>query len=1254
MSDKILIKEDENLERNKNRSFISSNITNKNILVIGDSIEEISIANKILTPETLNHFYENLLKKEVYIGTSNTYVNKYSSELIPYFVRYVNNDKLSLVNQFSYIHNMLSGDYYGMASSDDSIEKRTKFRNILGPIVTGIYKVLQNNKNYKEFELLLNDRSQLFIDTKYVELKTFFPILLELNEHLKKEQETYTNKTGYFKDELKYIFELKNYVEAVIKKYIPHFEPFIKLINSDKNIENYNQIFFDKKTIELTSSIKGNALTLFLDQIMKYDKNKSFKEKFERSSALNDFSINVLNHNKPNIKEEIELYLQSNPNIKTVVFMDGDISKYKYLLEDKNLRYKGINFIFNKEVINYTYLSPENIVLHSLKNKNSLSSNIKETTFYTDKHEISNSDTLNIENLFLFNVIKNTFYGKEIQEVELKEIIELLSIPYINPLEIISKEVESRENERVFYSKFEEKNLKFYEELEYLKKFGDNNFISKLNRFREYKFNELKINLNVIGLEIGNKNDVIGLAAVSDNIKYMQLVFKTLDGNFSKINDFDISWYINDNENNEITPSKRLLLDVIIKKYRKDVKFLLSEKGKNIRSANDYFQIKKDFYDSEKDIKSFIGSRIEKTINMINKFVNLEENIYKNLLNDYSDEEWDMLFELRNYCYDSIYKEILNNFNIVDNDILYFQQGFMDKVLTENFLKKHIQKTLKNFEGKNKLLKNFSHENIKGVDNYFNNMPSFLQKMLDYAKKDNTFKFEEDYGKFYNFDEILIDGTELTKFRNYFENISKWFELNYQIDRVLPINKIFNDLESILKGNNVYGVKDSSLPKLIENVKIISNDPNFKKMKDSYILNLEEKISLLEEYDIKFINQQDFLKTNEKYSNEINFDDEILKIILENLNTIFNDDISYNIQKRSSIINHTLLNYFDNKKENSEQFLYQIKGEISSKLDNKYLLFRKNERKFIKEFLDEVVKTKDLSHEYVRKFRGAAIYLLETLNVNIDDLVLENIFNKKDRTKINNDFYLYQIIRIYINNLKILDDDILINLLKDFSLLEEKLNSNLFFEKTNLLLNNIEHLIKETSELKNKNVKDKDEFNERNSIVKQSFNLFDKTTAKLESAFDDFSKVNYEKIKKDVDELFINKGIDTKETLVECSEMFFENKFLSEVDLENRKEFISYFIVIPGNLNFIFEQTMKKLSEKFKVSFLIFIEEDKKVKLKKIYNVFTDNLTENKKYKFEISNKTYTEYTDFEYDKNLLELIFPVNMNAVKVSEMNF
>lgn len=39
--------------------------------------------------------------------------------------------------------------------------------------------------------------------------------------------------------------------------------------------------------------------------------------------------------------------------------------------------------------------------------------------------------------------------------------------------------------------------------------------------------------------------------------------------------------------------------------------------------------------------------------------------------------------------------KILNNFNIVDNDILYFQQGFMDKVLTENFFKKTYSK---NFE----------------------------------------------------------------------------------------------------------------------------------------------------------------------------------------------------------------------------------------------------------------------------------------------------------------------------------------------------------------------------------------------------------------------------------------------------------------------------------------------------------------------------------------------------------------------------
>lgn len=72
---------------------------------------------------------------------------------------------------------------------------------------------------------------------------------------------------------------------------------------------------------------------------------------------------------------------------------------------------------------------------------------------------------------------------------------------------------------------------------------------------------------------------------------------------------------------------------------------------------------------------------------------------------------------------------------------------------------KTYSKNIKNFEGKNKLLKIFSHENIKGVDNYFNNMPSFFTKMLDYAKKDNTFKFEEDRTQFYDFNETDTEGT---------------------------------------------------------------------------------------------------------------------------------------------------------------------------------------------------------------------------------------------------------------------------------------------------------------------------------------------------------------------------------------------------------------------------------------------------------------------------------------------------------------
>lgn len=79
------------------------------------------------------------------------------------------------------------------------------------------------------------------------------------------------------------------------------------------------------------------------------------------------------------------------------------------------------------------------------------------------------------------------------------------------------------------------------------------------------------------------------------------------------------------------------------------------------------------------------------------------------------------------------------------------------------------------------------------------------------------------------------------------------------------------------------------------------------------------------------------------------------------------------------------------------------------------------------------------------------------------------------------------------------------------------------------------------------------------------------------------------------------------------------------------------------------------MSEEYNISFLIFEQsEDKKVKLKKIYNVFTDNFTEDRKYKFDICNKTYTKYNDFEYDKDLLEFNFPVNMKPVVIKEMNF
>lgn len=270
------------------------------------------------------------------------------------------------------------------------------------------------------------------------------------------------------------------------------------------------------------------------------------------------------------------------------------------------------------------------------------------------------------------------------------------------------------------------------------------------------------------------------------------------------------------------------------------------------------------------------------------------------------------------------------------------------------------------------------------------------------------------------------------------------------------------------------------------------------------------------------------------------------------------EDGIFDINKASKFLNEIpqiFLSRF-NAKEPLEVTYYSLNGKISSNLDNKYLLFRKNEQKFIRDFLVEVVKTKDLLPEDIRKFRGAAEYLLETLNVNIGDLVLENIFNKKDRTKTDKDFYLYQIIRIYINNARFLNNDSLMNSLHKASLIDEKIDNHLFFKKTNGLLKNIKNLVKEISLLKDMNVKDKDEFNERSSIVKQSINLFNKTISEIEFTYNDFGEANYKKIKKDINKLLTENGFESQETLLECFENVFRKQFLSEVDLENRKEFI--------------------------------------------------------------------------------------------------
>lgn len=1318
------------IEKNKNRSIISNSIINKNILVVGENISEIAIGKKILTPETISYFYEQLLEEEVFIGTNSTYSNTFKliqniflSHLIDYSVPKPFNNCLNIISC------LISGSHFGNINSKSDIEKNDYYNIHFSSIFRNIEQKyhLKDSKYYIDLKEIMNSQGGMYLDDKYfkgdyVPLKNLLPGLLLLSNSIKKEVEEKkkkpleNNRLNNLKGD--FLDRLSRIVEGTLKSYSKYINNnFLLLLNINKEDEN-NDIFFNLNTLSKTRKSKDSHLDIYIDfltnEILPISRNKDIS--LLKNSALNDFSINILNSNDSSVKKNIIDCLETNENIKSVVILDSNIDNYKDIIN--NVKYQNINFIFNGETINYTYLSPENVIFHSFNNKLEINEGKKISTFYTKEQQINNNDTMNIENLFLFNMVKNIFYTNEIKLLNENSTYGIEAVDLDRWLQIEFPGGEEKIN----------KSIKFCKELDFLQKFSNKEYVESLNLFQIDYFNKLKINLNIIGLNVENKNDVLSLANVSDNYKYMQLMFKTIDGDFSRMNEYDVSWFLNESEEG----IKKQFLDFVIKKYRSNFRFLTTEKGKEIRTANDYLKIESSYEESILKLKEYLIKEVTHFIGFLDnsdKLLNIDG--YRDIYyeeNLFAKESKEKISYIVDKMFKNIFEVLLTRFNIKNNDVLYFEDFTSDSFILEDIFSKELFKILKEEENNPEFKDIFNlFNNFNNIDDFFLNNKNNLYKVkivIDRIYKNMDFNMDDFV---YNFSKDKREKTVLLlPLKNYIEKLSKWFEINYHLDRHTPIKSIIMDFEKILNGDNIWKLKDRMFQHTQENIKLITDNNNFKKMKESYGFYLFDKKN--EVFKLKDINSskedvinnpKELIETTNReevfkeitgvenyYSDNLYLSEdkkkllnaiegEYLQSLKESLSTgivknfieelklqedredievkwnqkeshnlhyyyhhLYKDikqkmeDEIFDINKSSVFLNKIPLIFLNkfNKNESMELTYYSLKGELSSKLNDKYLKFNKNDQKNIREFLIEVSKSPYVNEEFKVNFQNSCQYLLESLSYNIGDLVLKNIFNRYERNITDKNFHFYQIIKIYINNLKVVTNDNLINSIYNSSLIEEKMNNELFFRKSNNFLINMEYAIKELEDLKDSK---KPEYFSTSNMNKIN-NLLSYIVSETELQFSDFGENNYTKIKKDLNKTLLDNGFNKQNTLLSAFNNVFTNQFLNEAQLDNRKDFHSFYISIPGFINPILENIIKEISEKYRVSILVFSPTGEEQTLKKIFNAFDDNITEDKKYCFNLVNIKQENLSYLDYDRDILEINLPEGVIPVTVREMCF
>lgn len=1094
-----LITDNYKLGKVKTHSYIDNFISNKNILIIDNDIENKFIYQRILSIDILESIFKEILKieKEIKIKSD---IKTYGDKT---FIK-------ELTLRESFFDSLSTFDYGfgrefstdGYKSYDVETQEKESSRRYHQDRIGKVYENIIKSDNFKiecPNWVKYMDKDET-TDLKY---KSSFGLewaaFTELKTYIRKYKQSFD----------KGLYSEKNLYPHFLEHILLHTH-LILSENFDNNIKDYFESFILTEINDYHYNIHFSLSTL--NQSNFFQNNKFLKDfifgdlSFFNGSNLSsinssnfDNNLNLFyidNTNKYSLTENIKNKIKEF-NIETIIMNNT---------ENNNINFKSIlsefpklKIINNETVINYAFIDEKNVLLNSFKQNNELKENQINKTFYTSSNKFYNIDTLKLNEIYLFNYINNMLYKKNTSTVNIFN----TNNPFHSSL-----------NNTILNYTFDQK---FQDSIEVILKFKNN------------------VKFNIVGLDIEDKNDVLNISNISNNYKYLELFFNKIDGTFVNVNDFSLSWFLSNNDFDK-SSKEYFLLDTVLKKYKKDILYLMTEEGKDFKNGQSYIDLRTNFSKTENIFK-------EEIFNLIDKYVKDRSSSFS-----LNEKEQEIFNEIKEYTFKDLISICLEKYNILYSD-------FTDNTESINQNISHVLITLEEHIG------------------FYNQEENIFNNILDI-----DVKFDK---------KINLNYSNISEF---FKNSNLWFRINYEIDRVFSAKKLFHDIDKILNNENVYNQKDTAFEKLRSKIFELSEYENFKKMKESYgfylfnkenkVYRLEDKkdyssddlehkkskmvnwdpetnifkeITSIENYYTDISLGEDKDKIVDRKDSKLDYYDVIKSTLTEKQKELFNyfdsiesdfkftkpgdtsnEQFSYyyhhlytdmknkleeniiDIEKASNFLNTIVkvLVYSVENDNSLEMAYYGLKGDSSSLLDSTYLVFKQKEIEELQSLVNYIKDNSYLNINQKEKFLDTTSYIIKYLNENDEDMVMENIYTQKFTKDI--EFFYLLIVRIMINNFKSLKSD-------TFNKIDEKL----FAKTTNNSIQNIRYFVnkirKVKSEIENNNIDTQKSYLSQKDTIEQIKNSYNSIIDKLENSFKHFGRDNFQVINKSMQTTKVDK-----------------------------------------------------------------------------------------------------------------------------------